>query len=122
MIKKIDQKSWVGILGIILSLVGTIYLSQATFGFNGGWINASDGRKFDQVYSDDILLRISLIVISIGFVIQLLEKIWDRIPPKSKSYVFNILLTFFALSLLYVSIYRFFGIDILLSLRLFLFH
>lgn len=110
--KKINHKKFLGIIGVLTSLLGAFSLARSSFEYSGEIIG-NETRQYHPLFLDNVAFKISLYLIFAGFVIQLFEKIWDDIPNKYYNIVYLIINISVFLLVLCSIFYVFFGIKLI---------
>lgn len=104
------SKNNIGLYGNIASMVGTFYLAQASFEFNGAYVEALNGRQFHPLFLDNIGFQLSLFLIILGFAFQIVERFWESIPKEYRNAISLGLYISMVFLIGYIVFYHFTGI------------
>ena len=62
-------------LGLIVNFLGAFALLHSSITNYGHYVQAEDGRKYYSLLLDPTMLRIGILLITLGFLMQIIERI-----------------------------------------------
>jgi len=101
-----SENKKLGIIGILISMCGTFALAMSSFEYLGEVVRSFDGKEYHPLLLDRTASQISIFIIIFGFGIQLLEKVWDKIPSKYQKISEFIIIFFPLLLIVYLLFYE----------------
>lgn len=66
----------IGFWGLIAGFLGAIALLYSSVANYGSYIEAPDGKRYYSLFLDPMMLRIGILLITLGFLMQIIERIF----------------------------------------------